>query len=155
MMSTSSLCSSSTLLASSTNNSICEVTDIETDCPSDSITTEGPNDQDSSLILDPPQVSISSHDSPDHDNVQLEQNHEVESVSSVSIYESPLSSIYETPVSSPTYATPMEGSSPWASPRSSLKSVEGPILLNSNNNTNKQPGPQRGDVVNHNKPFTG
>ena len=33
-----------------------------------------------------------------------------------------MSSIYETPVSSPTYATPMEGTSPWASPRTSLRS---------------------------------
>ena len=44
-----------------------------------------------------------------------------------------MSSIYETPVSSPTYATPMEGTSPWASPRTSLRSdnsSEPPIITN-------------------------
>ena len=33
-----------------------------------------------------------------------------------------MSSIYETPISSPTYATPLESTSPWASPRTSLRS---------------------------------
>ena len=44
-----------------------------------------------------------------------------------------MSSIYETPISSPTYATPLESTSPWASPRTSLRSdnsTEPPIITN-------------------------
>ena len=102
--------------------------------------------------------------------------------SSISIYESPMSSIYETPVSSPLYATPMEGTSPWASPRSSIRSDNS--LLEPPNNTNISPNlplpkqndnspidgstigdstklnplpsvPIRGSTVQHSKPFTG
>lgn len=141
-MSSGSLHSSSTLLAStSPNNSICEVTDIETDCPS------GGEDA-CSLLLDPPQVSISSADSAG--NGSNADDFKADS-SSISIYESPLSSVYETPVSSPTYATPSEGRSPWASPRTSLRSADSVSLQAS---TNSQP-PQRGDVVNHGRPFNG
>ena len=101
--------------------------------------------------------------------------------SSISIYESPMSSIYETPVSSPTYATPMEGTSPWASPRTSIRSdnsLEPPNSTNispmlplpkQNNNspidgtsgdsTKLNPPlpsvPIRGSTVQPNKPFTG
>ena len=84
MMSSGSLHSSSTLLASSPNNSICEVTDIDTDCPSEveqlpSSCAEGTESESGGCTaatealsanfdynLDPPQVSISSHDSPEH-----------------------------------------------------------------------------------------
>ena len=135
MMSTGSLHSSSTLLASSPNNSICEVTDIEAD---DS--------------LEPPQVSISSCDS----GGGVQPDFEPES-SSLSIYESPMSSIYETPLQSPTYATPMEGRSPWASPRASLRSDSSAssstaaaavaVVVNGMNSQ-----PQRGDTA---RPFTG
>ena len=61
--------------------------------------------------------------------------------SSISIYESPMSSIYETPVSSPLYATPMEGTSPWASPRTSIRSdnSRSNSLLEPPNNTNISP----------------
>ena len=46
---------------------------------------------------------------------------------SSSLYETPASSLYESPISSPSYyATPMERS-PWASPRTSLKSVPSPL----------------------------
>ena len=189
MMSSGSLHSSSTLLASSTNNSICEVTDLDTDCPSDS----------ADYSLEPPQVSISSHDSPTpisaediapspikSNNSYPITNHSTPITnnstpitknsnpicnntpiitsepdsSSISIYESPLSSIYETPVSSPTYyATPMEGQSPWASPRTSLRSATSSSASPTNSNNigfgfNGGP-PQRGETINHNKPFTG
>ena len=182
MMSSGSLHSSSTLLASSTNNSICEVTDLDTDCPSDS----------ADYSLEPPQVSISSHDSPtpisaediapspiksnnsypitNHSTPITKNSNPICNItpiitsepdsSSISIYESPLSSIYETPVSSPTYyATPMEGQSPWASPRTSLRSATSSSASPTNSNNigfgfNGGP-PQRGETINHNKPFTG
>ena len=85
MMSSGSLHSSSTLLASSPNNSICEVTDIDTDCPSEveqpSSCAEGTESESGGCNfdynLDPPQVSISSHDSPEHqqnlDSLDVEQ----------------------------------------------------------------------------------
>ena len=114
MLSSSSLHSSSTLLASSPNNSICEVTDIETE-----------------------EISEIEEILPETEPVK-----KMDDSSSVSIYESPMSSIYVTPVSSPTYATPSEGRSPWASPRQSLRSSE-------------LAPPQRGETVNHNRPFTG
>ena len=59
-----------------------------------------------------------------------------EETSSISIYGSPLSSVYETPISSPNYyATPRTSSvSPWSSPQSSIKS-------------NGFAVPQRGDVA--------
>ena len=53
-----------------------------------------------------------------------------------------MSSIYETPISSPTYATPLESTSPWASPRTSLRSdnsLEPPFFTNAvmSNSTNQ------------------
>ena len=72
MISTGSLHSSSgTLLAGSSANSISEVTDIETE---------------DDFQMEPPQVSISSCDSV----AEIEP----ESCSSISIYESPMSSVY-------------------------------------------------------------
>jgi hypothetical protein len=116
--STNSLCSSSTLLPNSPSNS--EITDLEQDDLEDVLSDHDP--------FDPPLVSISSCESTDP--------------SSVSVYESPLSSMYEVSlhepslneasfVESPTtssmsYATPMERS-PWASPQSSIKS-RSPLL---------------------------
>lgn len=74
MISTGSLHSSSgTLLAGSSANSISEVTDIETE---------------DDFQMEPPQVSISSCDS------VAEIEIEPESCSSISIYESPMSSVY-------------------------------------------------------------
>ena len=180
MLSSTSLHSSSTLLASSTNNSICEVTDLDTDCPSDGglDPTDAVLDPSDSIqdSLEPPQVSISSNDSPpDNPSSPSSPVFQVETEgrdfdkalaktepdsSSVSIYESPMSSIYETPVSSPNcYATPMEGTSPWASPRTSIKSGSSISPINSpsnglTNNVNNGP-PQRGETVTQNKPFTG
>ena len=79
MMSSGSLHSSSTLLASSPNNSICEVTDIDTDCPSEVDKSEPAEGTESEsgfanfdYNLDPPQVSISSHDSPEHQGQHLD-----------------------------------------------------------------------------------
>ena len=74
MISTGSLHSSSgTLLAGSSVNSISEITDIETE---------------DDFQMEPPQVSISSCDS------VAELEIEPESCSSISIYESPMSSVY-------------------------------------------------------------
>merc|ERR1719510_783189 len=63
-----------------------------------------------------------------------------------------MSSIYETPVSSPTYATPMEGRSPWASPRASLR-LSKPEDNDSTVNGLNLP-PQRGETA-ATRPFTG
>ena len=112
MVSMTSLASSSTLLASSNTTSICDdfiddITDNE----------EQPQEQ----------IEVIETETPKEDSPEPE-------TSSISIYGSPLSSVYETPISSPTYATPRTSVSPWSSPQSSIKS-NGPIV------------PQRGDVI--------
>ena len=107
MVSMSSLASSSTLLASSNTTSICDdLEDLE--------------DENEEII----EIETPKEDSPEPET------------SSISIYGSPLSSVYETPISSPNYyATPRTSSvSPWSSPQSSIKS-------------NGFAVPQRGDVV--------
>ena len=115
MVSMSSLASSSTLLASSNTTSICD--DLE-DLNDD--------DDDDEEIIETPK-----EDSPEPET------------SSISIYGSPLSSVYETPISSPNYATPRTSVSPWSSPQSSIKSNghASAALLQT------QPAPQRGDVI--------
>ena len=92
-----------------------------------------------STLLDAPQVSISSCDSP------LVEEIEQDSTSSISIYESPLSSVYETPATSPSYATPSEGgSSPWASPPAMMS--PSPMVRSNNINNNNVQRPQRGEI---------
>ena len=113
MVSMTSLASSSTLLASSNTTSIC-------DDFIDDITDNEEPAQEQIELIEP--ETTPKEDSPEPET------------SSISIYGSPLSSVYETPISSPTYATPRTSVSPWSSPQSSIKS-NGPIV------------PQRGDVI--------
>ena len=91
-----------------------------------------------STLLDAPQVSISSCDSPLVEEIEQD-------TSSISIYESPLSSVYETPATSPSYATPSEGgSSPWASPPAMMS--PSPMVRSNNINNNNVQRPQRGEI---------